>query len=126
MARILVIGSALREVCGDQEALGLTFLEEASTAPKYRLFSIDDRFAALAEDEARGTSVAGELVDVPDEILEELLATEPPGVVQAPVELADGRIVLAASGDATRLDAEARDITGFGSFAAYLRARRAG
>ncbi len=119
-----MIGSALREVCGDQAALGLTFIEPARTAPRYRLFSIDDRFAALVEDAIAGTSITGELVKVPDTRLKELLASEPPGIVQAPVELADGRTVSAAFGDLARLEAEGHDISGFGSFAAYTRARR--
>ena len=123
--RILVIGSALREVCGDQAALGLTFIEEARTAPRYRLYNVDDRFAALVEDAEAGVSVAGELVEVANERFAELLASEPPGVVQAPVELADGRIVSCAFGDPDQMAAHAREITGFGDFAAYLRARRA-
>jgi gamma-glutamylcyclotransferase (GGCT)/AIG2-like uncharacterized protein YtfP len=123
--RMLAIGSALREVCDDQAALGLTFIEEARTAPKYRLYSVHDRFAALVEDEGAGVVIVGELVEVPNERLEELLANEPRGVVQAPVELDDGRIVSSAVGDLTELGADARDITDFGGFAAYLRSLRA-
>jgi hypothetical protein len=40
------------------------------------------------------------------------------------VELADGRTVSAAFGDLARLEAEGHDISRFGSFAAYMRARR--
>ena len=123
--RILAIGSALREVCGDQAALGLTFVEEAQTAPKYRLYSIDDRHAAIVEDEQNGVSVPGEIVEIPDDRWEEILASEPPGVTQAPVELADGRVVTSAFGDPERMAAGAREITEFGGFAAYLRSRRA-
>ena len=121
-----MIGSALREVCGDQAALGLTFLEEAQTAPKYRLYSVGDTHAALVEDPEKGVSVAGELVEIPDERWGEILASEPPGITQAPVELADGRSVMAAFGDPAKMTAEAREITEFGGFAAYLRTRRAG
>ena len=124
--RILAIGSALREVCGDQAALGLTFVEEARTAPKYRLYSIDDRHAALVEDEQHGISVPGEIVEIADDCWEEIRARAPPGVTQAPVELSDGRVVTAAFGDPEQIAAGAREITEFGGFAAYLRARRAG
>ena len=124
--RILAIGSALREVCGDQAALGLTFVEEAQTAPKYRLYSIDDTHAALVGDAEHGISVPGEIVEIPDDRWEEILASEPPGVTQAPVELLDGRVLTAAFGDPEQMDARARDITGYGGFAAYLRARHAG
>lgn len=122
--QLLVIGSALREVRGDQAALGLTFLEEARTVPRYRLYSIDDRFAALVEDPGHGIAVPGELVEVEAGRFEELLRGEPPGVTQGPVELEDGRIVSAAFGDQARMKAEARDITKFGGFAAYLATRR--
>jgi hypothetical protein len=125
--RLLAIGSALREVCGDQAALGLTFVEEARTAPKYRLYSIDDRHAALVEDEEHGISVPGEIVEIPDERWDEILASEPSAVTQEPVELLDGRVVTAAVGDpGDAAFARARDITEYGGFAAYLRARSAG
>ena len=121
--RILVIGSALRELGVDQAALGLTFLEETRTAPRYRLFAIDDRFAALVEVDEGGISVPGELVEVPDELLEAILASEPEGVTQAPVELVDGRVVNAATGDPAVLARTGRDITAYGGFAAYVRSR---
>src|SRR5216684_2130843 len=99
MTRHLVIGSALRAVCEDQTALGLTFVEEAWTAPRYRLYSVDDSHAALVEDAEKGVSVRGELVDVADDRWEEILASEPPGITQKSVELLDGRLVMAAFGD---------------------------
>jgi gamma-glutamylcyclotransferase (GGCT)/AIG2-like uncharacterized protein YtfP len=120
--RLLVIGSALRDLCSDQAALGLHFLEPARTAPRYRLYSIDDRYAVLSEDEEAGAAIAGELVEVAEERLEELLASEPAGVVQAPVELEDGRVASAAFAQPGAL-AGAREITAYGGFAAYLRAR---
>lgn len=122
---ILIIGSALREICGDQSAFGLTFLEEVSTAPRYRLYAIDDRFAALLEVAEGGVSVQGELAELPDELLEEILASEPPGVTQGPAELTDGRVVSCAFGDPAVLAEKARDITAWGGFAAYWRAQQA-
>ena len=121
---VLVIGSALREVSDVQERLGMTFLEAASTAPKYRLYSLEARWAALVEDHEAGTSVAGELVEIPDELWGEVVASEPPGITPGPVELADGRTVLAALGDQAHLREHGVEITEFGSFLAYLRARR--
>jgi gamma-glutamylcyclotransferase (GGCT)/AIG2-like uncharacterized protein YtfP len=124
MKTLLVIGSALREVCESQAALGLTFVEEAWTAPKYRLYSVDDSHAALVEDTENGVSVRGELVDIADDRWEEILASEPPGVTQKPVELLDGRLVMAAFGDPEQIAARGREITVFGDFAAYLRTLR--
>ena len=119
-----MIGSALREVCENQAALGLTFVEEAWTAPKYRLYSVDDSHAALVEDAENGVSVRGELVDIADDRWEEILASEPPGVTQEAVELLDGRLVTAAFGDHEQMAARGREITAFGDFAAYLRTPR--
>jgi hypothetical protein len=119
---LLVIGSALREVCGDQAALGLRFLREARTAPRYRLFALDDRFAALVPSAASGISVPGELVELDDARWDEILATEPEGIEPGPVELDDGSTVTAALGDEAFLAEHGVEITGHGGFAAYLRA----
>lgn len=124
MKRLLAIGSALRDVCEDQAALGLTFVEEAWTAAKYRLYSVDDSHAALIEDAENGVSIRGELVDIADDRWKAILASEPPGVTQGPVELLDGRLVMAAFGDLEQMAARGREITAFGDFAAYLRSLR--
>jgi hypothetical protein len=124
--RLLAIGSALRAICADQAALGLTFIEEAWTAPKYRLYSVDGTHAAIVEDETEGVSVRGEIVDVEDGRWDEILASEPPGITQAPVELADGRVVSGAVGDLAELAGRAEDISSFGDFAAWFEAQRAG
>jgi gamma-glutamylaminecyclotransferase len=121
---VLVIGSALREVCGDQAALGLEFVAEARTAPRYRLYSLEDRWAALVPADEGGISVPGELVELPEARWEEILATEPPGITPGPVELDDGRMVTAALGDPGYLEEHGREITEYGGFAAYLRSAR--
>lgn len=124
---ILVLGSALREVSDAQAALGLTFLEEVATAPRYRLYAVGGRFAALVEaGEGGGASIAGELVEVPDALLPSIVASEPAGVTQAPVELADGRLVSAATADLAVIGAAAVDITAWGGFAPWWRAQQRG
>ena len=120
----LVIGSALRSVSNAQAEHGLRFLEEARTAPRYRLYSLEDRWAALVPDDERGIAVPGELVEVADELWDSIVATEPPGIVPGPVELEDGRMVTAALGDEAYLDRHGKDITSYGGFAAYLAATR--
>ena len=117
---VLVIGSALRSRGVDQEALGLTFAEVAQTAPKYRLYSLEERWAALVEDAERGVSVAGELVEVDEARWPEIVATEPPGITPGPVELSDGRVVTAAFGDPRLVETHGVEITEFGGFAAFL------
>jgi hypothetical protein len=122
--QLLVIGSALREVCGDQGALGLTFVEEARTAPRYRLFALGETHAALLPDDERGIAVAGELVEIDDARWEDLKQTEPAGITPGPVELEDGRTVTAALGDPAHLAAHGVEITEYGGFGAYWRSRR--
>ena len=117
---VLVIGSALREISRDQARFGMTFVAGTRTAPKYRLYALEKRWAALVEDEGSGRSVIGELVHIPDDRWAEVAASEPPGIVPGPVELEDGRLVTAAIGDPEYLREHGEDITEFGSFPAYL------
>jgi allophanate hydrolase len=121
--RLLVIGSALRALGVDQSALGLTFLEEARTAPAYCLYSVNGTHAALVHDPVRGASIAGELVEVDDARFDEILRLEPPGITQEPIELDDGRIVSGAIGDPALMEREGVEITQHGSFAAFLASR---
>jgi hypothetical protein len=121
---VLVIGSALREISGDQARFGMTYVAEARTAPKYRLYVLEGRWTALVEDGRGGTFVEGELVHIADDRWAEVAASEPPGITPGPVELEDGRLVTAALGDPDYLRDHGEDITEFGSFPAYLRSLR--
>jgi hypothetical protein len=123
MARVvLAIGSAL--VSDEAERHGLRPLGEARTAPRYRLLSVEDRWAALVEDEEAGIHVPGRLFEVSDdERWEALLAGEPPGLLQRPVALEDGREGVTAAFADESAQARARDITSYGGFVAYLAAR---
>jgi hypothetical protein len=121
---VLVIGSALRDISGDQALFGMTYVAGARTAPKYRLYTLEGRWAALVEDEWGGSSVEGELVHIPDDRWAEVAASEPPGIVPGPVELEDGGLVTAALGDPEYLRDHGEDITEFGSLPAYLRSRK--
>jgi gamma-glutamylcyclotransferase (GGCT)/AIG2-like uncharacterized protein YtfP len=64
------------------------------TAPRYRFYSVEDRFPALAEsgvDGMGGVSVTGELYDVPWDVLREsLLPAEPEELELGVIELEDG------------------------------------
>ena len=118
---ILVIGSGLRP--GVVEELGLHRLGEARTTPRYRLFSLEERWAALVPAAEDGVAVEGLLCEVDEERWAALLASEPPGLTQEPVELEDGRAgVTAAFADASA-QARAIDISSHGGFLAYLTSR---
>lgn len=118
---VFVAGSGLRDVCGDQAALGLTFIRAARTAPRYRLYSIDDRFAALVEVDDGGVSVSGELCDLADDRAAVLLRDEPAGVEQRQVVLEGGETALGPVATTDMLPHGARDISSHRGFAAYLR-----
>lgn len=122
---ILIIGSALRQVRGDQKALGLTFVRTARTAPNYRLYEIDRQFAALVEVEQGGISASGELCRLSDADFETLLKQEPPGLKVAPVKLEDGTEVPCAVSTFATLPPQATDISEYGDFLAFLKAQDA-
>ncbi len=117
---MLIIGSALRKVCGDQQALGLTFIREARTAPRYRLYEVNRQFTALVEVAEGGVVVAGELCRLSREVFESLLKKEPNGLHQDFVELEDGRRVMCAVSTPQALPAHATDISEYGNFVDYL------
>lgn len=121
MARlVLAIGSSL--VSDEPDRHGMRALGEARTAPRYRLLAIEDRWAALV-DAAGGIAVPGRLFEVADEQWDALLAGEPPGVHQLPVELEDGRAGVTAAFADEEARARAVDISEHGGFVAYLEAR---
>lgn len=124
---LFVVGSALREVCGDQAALGITFIREARTAPIYRLYQIDGRFAALVEIGEGGISVPGEVCSIVDADADELLKGEPAGVTSMPVMLSDGTTAFGPISTLETLPQGATDISSYGGFAAFFaRDRMAG
>ena len=72
------------------------FLGFVHTAPKYRFFSVGDRFPALWQVDEGGVSVPGELYDVPlTTIREQFIPAEPAELELGVVELADGESALA-------------------------------
>lgn len=117
---MLIIGSALRKVCGNQQALGLTFIREARTAPRYRLYEANRQFTALVEVPEGGVIVAGELCHLSREDFEIMLKQEPNGLHQDLVELEDGSKVMCAVSTPQTLPAHATDISEYGNFVAYL------
>jgi hypothetical protein len=120
---VFVAGSGLSAVVGDQGAVGLRFIRPARTASVYRLYVVQDQFAALVEVEEGGICVLGELCDLDDARATELLANEPPGVHQRAVKLDDGTTALGPVSTFDFLPLGSRDISAFGGFAAYWASR---
>lgn len=72
------------------------FLGTAQTAPRYRFFSVGDRFPALWPVTDGGVAVPGELFDVPLEVVRDaFMPVEPPELELAVIELSDGSGCLA-------------------------------
>ena len=101
---------------------GLPFLGEARTAPRYRFFSVRDEFPGLWPVDEGGVSIAGELYDVPlDVIRDRFIPAEPPELELGVVELDDGSSALVvvvrasvyASGEGLK------DISEYGGWRAY-------
>jgi gamma-glutamylcyclotransferase (GGCT)/AIG2-like uncharacterized protein YtfP len=75
--------------------LGTPLLRPARTAPKYRFYAVGGEFPGLTPGEP-GCSVAGELYDVPLEILRDsLMPQEPPELELGLIEMDDGSAALA-------------------------------
>jgi len=75
---------------------GVPLLGELRTAPKYRFYSVRDEFPALVPAAEDGAAIAGELYDLPVEMLHHsLLPAEPPELELGTIELDDGRLSFA-------------------------------
>ncbi|HEX6075996.1 MAG TPA: gamma-glutamylcyclotransferase [Micromonosporaceae bacterium] len=125
MALLFLNGGGMRDGPLHHQLRGAPLVGVARTAPKYRYYSVDDRFPALDATDGDGVSVIGELYDVPLDVLREsLLPAEPPELELAVVELADGASALAT---VLRRDlpgsTELTDISHVADWRAYLATR---
>jgi gamma-glutamylcyclotransferase (GGCT)/AIG2-like uncharacterized protein YtfP len=102
--------------------LGAPMVSENRTAPRYRFYAIGGHYPGLLEVAEGGGEIAGEVYDVPLEVLRDsLLPNEPHELELGIIELADQRPALAM---VLRRDfaqqAELIDITALGGWRAYL------
>ncbi len=104
---------------------GAPLVAQTVTAPLYRLYSVGDRYPALEFAGQTGSAIAGEVYDLPLDVLrDDLLPAEPPELELGVICLADG---TAALGMILRrpcppLDG-LTDITGYGGWRGYLSRR---
>lgn len=114
---------------------GAPLVAETTTAPIYRLYSVGDRYPALQPADAgsagatgaagaAGAAIAGEVYDLPLDVLhDDLLPAEPAELELGVIRLADG---TAALGMILRRPCPPldylTDITGYGGWRSYLRA----
>jgi AGZA family xanthine/uracil permease-like MFS transporter len=90
---LFVNGTLMRGLALHANLDGAEFVEEAETAPAYRIHSIGDVHPGMYLAPANGVAVKGEIYRVPDEVWRRVEAGEPPGLYRGPVSLADGRVV---------------------------------
>ena|SRR5262245_49973010 len=123
--KLAVNGTLMRGLALNRNLLeaGATFIAETTTAPVYRLWSIDDRHPAMIRVASGGVAVALEVWSVPDEGVARILLAEPPGLCIGKVALAGGEEVLGVLGEPILCEGR-REITAYGGWRAYLAARK--
>lgn len=94
------------------------FVEEARTAPRYRLFFVDGRWPALVPSE-HGVEIECELYHASEALLAALAEIEPQGWERGQVELVNGRHVEAFLG-AAELAERGVDVSNHGGWSAYV------
>ena len=95
MALMFLNGDGMRGGRAHYTIEGVPLIGERRTAPLYRFFSVRDEFPALYPAAEGGQPILGELYDVPMGPLSALLATEPPELELAIIELEDGELSFA-------------------------------
>lgn len=122
--KLAVNGTLMRglELNGNLLNLGATFLEETTTEPSYRLWSIGDRHPAMQRVKTGGAAIAVEIWAVPPSGLGTLLGQEPPGLAIGKVKLHHGETVLGVLGEAICCE-NGIEITEYGGWRAYINAK---
>lgn len=104
---------------------GAVFVSEEMTAPKYRLFSVEDLYPALAEASADGAAIAGELYELSADHWDAIRKLDPAWMHRAGVDLQDGRAVDSMLADVARAgNLTLIDISQHGGWRSYSGARR--
>jgi len=111
------------ELNANMTGAGATFVREATTAPAYRLWSINDRHPAMIRVASGGVRVAVEVWAVPAEGLVKILLQEPPGLCIGKVKLSDGEEVLGVLGEPLLCEGQ-HEITQHGGWRAYAASRK--
>lgn len=122
---LFVNGTLMRGLALHANLDGAEFVEEARTAPVYRIYSIGDVHPGMFEVGKSGVSVPGEIYRVPGEVWRRVEAGEPPGLYRGPVKLSDGRVVPGILFPRDMAEGRHRDISSFGGWRAYWASRTA-
>jgi gamma-glutamylaminecyclotransferase len=120
-----ICGSALRGQPDHGNLGAARFVREAKTKPIYRLHSVEDKHPGIYPVPQGGIAIGGEVYEMNDEQHAALLASEPPNLYEAPIELDDGSSVSAMLYPRSVIEERNYpDISHHGSWAAYKAATR--
>ncbi|MGL4826711.1 MAG: allophanate hydrolase-related protein [Vibrionaceae bacterium] len=98
--------------------VGAEFVEESSTSPDYRCWTINDRHPGMIRFPNAGNAIALELWAVPPAGLGSILQKEPPGLCIGTVTLKDGRKVLGVLAESWLVEGQ-KEITATGGWRNY-------
>lgn len=117
---LAVNGTLMRGLAlnGNLLKAGAMFVEETTTAPIYRLWSIQDRHPAMVRVAEGGKAIAVEIWAVPPAGVCAILLQEPPGLCIGKVVLANNEVVLGVLGEPFLCE-DQREITEWESWRAY-------
>ena len=124
---LFVNGEGMRGGTVHHSIEGHPFLGLARTAPRYQFFSVRDEFPALWPVDGGGSSIEGELYDVPLSVIRDrFIPAEPPELELGVLELLDGgsALVVLLRASAHAAGDGLKDISDHGGWRAY-RADRA-
>lgn len=123
MPRMFLNGTAMSGGADHHLVGDSAFLGTATTAPRYRFHSVDERYPALEDVGPGGVAVQGELYEISyDRLRDVLLPAEPGGLELGVIELADGSGSLAMLLRRTKPELLTTDISTLGSWRAYRQA----
>jgi allophanate hydrolase len=106
---------------GHGNLTGARFIERTQTAPRYRLWFVDDLWPGLIPSDD-GVTIECELYECSETLLQHLATVEPPGWNRAPLDLEDGRRVEAFLGD-RELEERGVDVSEHASWPAFVASR---
>ena len=98
---------------------GATFVREETTAPDYRIWSIDDDFPGMMRAKVGGGSISLELWEMTPAGFVEVLQSEPPGLGVAKITLVNNETVLGVVAEPILCDGQL-EITGYGGWRQYV------
>ncbi|MBF6333074.1 gamma-glutamylcyclotransferase [Nocardia transvalensis] len=128
MVLMFLNGEGMRGGRLHHQLSGAPLLRTARSAPKYRYYSVADRFPAMIATDTDGRSVTGEVYDVPMEVLRDnLVPAEPEELELDLIELDDGTACLATVLRKNLLGSpDLIDISDIGDWRAYRSTATAG